>query len=166
MSSFIGRTIPCRNAFAIRGALQLGPGLNILYGPNELGKSTLAEAIRAVLLLQPTAKHHEQYLSWHSGQRPEVTIVLQDNNGDYHRAFKRFGSQTAQLAFSKDQIDWTPNGKNRQVDEKLRELLNWGLPGPGGKSRIQGLPDTYLVSALLAPQDAPGKIFNVNLEKD
>ena len=32
--------------------LELGPGLNVLYGPNDLGKSSLAWAIRAVLLLQ------------------------------------------------------------------------------------------------------------------
>jgi uncharacterized phage infection (PIP) family protein YhgE len=95
-----------------------------------------------------------------------VTAVLQDDYGNYHRGFKRFGSETAQLAFSKDGIDWTPNGKNRQVDENLRELLNWGLPGRGGKSRIQGLPDTYLVSALLAPQEQPGKIFGAQLNDD
>ncbi|MFT5126613.1 MAG: putative ATP-dependent endonuclease of OLD family [Rhodothermales bacterium] len=37
-------------------SLELGPGLNILYGPNELGKSTLAEAIRAILLLPPSPR--------------------------------------------------------------------------------------------------------------
>jgi recombinational DNA repair ATPase RecF len=146
--------------------LELGPGLNVLYGPNELGKSTLAEAIRAVLLLPPKSTHQQAYQPWHSDLRPEVTITLQDDEGNYHRAFKRFGSDTAQLKFSKDQLDWTPNGKNRQVDENLRELLNWGLPGRGGKARIQGLPDTYLVAALLAPQDEPGKIFSADFNKD
>ena len=38
-----------------RARVQLGPGLNVLYGPNDLGKSTLAGAIRAALLVQPRA---------------------------------------------------------------------------------------------------------------
>ena len=33
-----------------RAALSFGPGLNVLYGPNDLGKTTLATAMRAVLL--------------------------------------------------------------------------------------------------------------------
>ena len=35
--------------------LELAPGLNVLYGPNELGKSTLVDAIRAALLLQDSS---------------------------------------------------------------------------------------------------------------
>ncbi len=31
--------------------VEFGPGLNVLYGPNDLGKSTLADAIRLALLL-------------------------------------------------------------------------------------------------------------------
>ncbi len=33
-----------------RASLRLGPGLNVLHGPNDLGKSTLAEAVRAALI--------------------------------------------------------------------------------------------------------------------
>ena len=32
-----------------RADVALGPGLNVLHGPNDLGKSTLAAALRAVL---------------------------------------------------------------------------------------------------------------------
>ena len=34
-------------------SVSLQPGLNVLHGPNELGKSTLVKAIRATLLLPP-----------------------------------------------------------------------------------------------------------------
>ena len=32
-----------------KAEVDFGPGLNILYGPNDLGKSTLASAIRAAM---------------------------------------------------------------------------------------------------------------------
>ncbi len=34
-----------------KAEIDFGPGLNVLYGPNDLGKSTLADAIRLALLL-------------------------------------------------------------------------------------------------------------------
>jgi len=39
--------------------VDFGPGLNVLYGPNDLGKSSLAWAIRAALLLPHGATLHE-----------------------------------------------------------------------------------------------------------
>ena len=36
--------------------IEFGPGLNVLYGPNDLGKSTLVAAIRLALLL-PHSNH-------------------------------------------------------------------------------------------------------------
>jgi len=44
------------NLAAIRDTeIEFGPGLNVLYGPNDLGKSTLVDAIRLALLL-PTLR--------------------------------------------------------------------------------------------------------------
>ena len=40
--------------------LALGAGLNVIHGPNDLGKSTLAEAVRAALLLRSNAKEAER----------------------------------------------------------------------------------------------------------
>ena len=54
------------------GHVEFGPGLNILYGPNELGKSTLAESIRAVLLMQSTSKAHEPWVRWNTDEPPQV----------------------------------------------------------------------------------------------
>ena len=38
----------------------LAPGLNILMGPNEAGKSTLTQFITAILFGFPTKKHPER----------------------------------------------------------------------------------------------------------
>ena len=46
-----------------KAAIEFGPGLNVLHGPNDLGKSSLATAIRAALLLQASAKEHEAFIN-------------------------------------------------------------------------------------------------------
>ena len=57
--------------------IELGPGLNVLYGPNDLGKSTLADAIRVALLLPHTSSHAEQYIPWTGGNRPLVELTFE-----------------------------------------------------------------------------------------
>jgi len=52
-----------QNFAAIREVeIAFGPGLNILYGPNDLGKSTLADAIRLALLLPHTSTGSDPYI--------------------------------------------------------------------------------------------------------
>ena len=64
---------------AIRDAdIEFGPGLNVLYGPNDLGKSTLAEAIRLALLLPHTSTHIEDYVPWTGGRDPVVEMTFRD----------------------------------------------------------------------------------------
>ena len=46
-----------------KAAIEFGPGLNVLHGPNDLGKSSLAAAIRAALLLQASSREHEEFLN-------------------------------------------------------------------------------------------------------
>ena len=62
---------------AIQSArLMFGPGLNVVYGPNDLGKSTLTDAIRAALLVAPASAEARSFPSWGaaSGQRPKVVL--------------------------------------------------------------------------------------------
>ncbi len=67
------------NDFAgIREAdIEFGPGLNVLYGPNDLGKSTLADAIRLALLLPHTSTHIDEYVPWTGGQSPVVELTFE-----------------------------------------------------------------------------------------
>ena len=50
--------------------VEFGPGLNVLYGPNDLGKSTMAESIRFALLLPHASTHAEPYVGWSGGGDP------------------------------------------------------------------------------------------------
>src|ERR1700744_2183610 len=56
----------------------LQPGLNLFVGPNEAGKSTIAEAVRAVFLERYKASHLKGLLPWGkaSGQ-PSVEVSVE-----------------------------------------------------------------------------------------
>lgn len=150
--------------------LEFGPHLNILYGPNDLGKSSLAWAIRAVLLLQHGSAHAERFSSWYDAGEPRVALTFCDDSGRYWRVTKTFGGATgrSELESSKDGQAFTMEEKARSVDEKLRVLLRWGLATPGGKGRT-AVPESFLTHVLLADQaqDSVRKIlFEPKLDKD
>lgn len=149
--------------------LDFAAGLNVLYGPNDLGKSSLAWAIRAVLLLQHGSALHERFVSWYGGGEPRVALTLCDRDGRYWRVTKTFGSGGAGrsvLDASKDGRAFTADCSGRQVDEKVRAMLGWGLSAPGGQGP-RGLPDSFLTQVLLAEQDNIRKVlFDTSLTKD
>lgn len=149
--------------------LDLGPGLNVLFGPNDLGKSSLAWAIRAVLLLQHSSAAHERFVTWYGGGNPEVALTLCDDGGRYWRVKKSFGGSAGRsiLESSKDGISFTAEASGRQVDDKLRTMLRWGLQRPGGQGAPRGLPMSFLTHVLLAEQDDVRKVlFDSSLKDD
>jgi hypothetical protein len=149
--------------------LDLGPGLNVLYGPNDLGKSSLAWAIRAVLLLQHNSSHHQRFVSWYGDGEPRVALTFTDADDRYWRVTKTFGGSAGRstLETSKDGRAFTADTNGRQVDEKLRKLLNWGIQAPGGAGAGRGFPDSFLAQVLLSEQDTVRKVlFDTSLTKD
>lgn len=149
--------------------LELGPGLNVLYGPNDLGKSSLAWAIRAVLLLQHNSSHHDRFVSWYGDGEPRVSLTFTDADDRYWRVTKTFGGSAGRsmLETSKDGRTFTADTNGRQVDEKLRKLLGWGIQAPGGAGAGRGFPDSFLVQVLLSEQDNVRKVlFDTSLTKD
>jgi hypothetical protein len=151
---------------AIRHAsLEFGAGLNVVYGPNDLGKSTLAAAIRAALLVVPGSAEGSTYESWHSADGPRVELTFLDAEGHYWRVRKSFGSPTkAELLHSKDGLTFTLDCKAREVEEKLRAMLAWGIPSPG-----KGAPrsiDSFLANALLADQTSTDAILQSSIAGD
>ena len=59
-------------------AIDFDSGLNVLHGPNELGKSNLVRAIRAALLLQSTSAAAEPWRDWDADAPPEVTLTFEE----------------------------------------------------------------------------------------
>lgn len=140
--------------------VELGPGLNVLYGPNDLGKSSLAAAVRAALLLQHSTTASDAFVPWHLDVRPFVEVVLQGDDDRYYRVRKTFGTSSkgsSTLDVSNDGVQFSNEAKGREVDGRLRELLGWGLSSPGGNRGSRGMPESFLTHVLLAAQtDVPG----------
>lgn len=139
---------------AIREAdVEFGAGLNVLYGPNDLGKSTLADAIRLALLLPHTSSHIEEYVPWTGGQNPVIELTFETEAQRIWRVRKEFRKGGASiLQESKNGVDFDEVERARKVDGKLREILCWGIPEPGGARGGKGLPTSLLATALLSTQ--------------
>lgn len=153
---------------AIREAdIEFGPGLNVLYGPNDLGKSTLAEAIRLALLLPHTSSHIEEYVPWTGGHDPVVEITFETEPQRIWRVRKEFRKGgTALLQESKNGVDFDDVERARKVDGKLRDLLRWGIPEPGGAGGSKGLPASFLATVLLSTQSDVAAVLNSSLQAD
>ncbi len=152
-----------------KARIELKPGLNILHGPNDLGKSTLAMAIRAVLLLTHNQREHESFIPWSEDAAPSVELRFEMKEKGYYQVTKFFGDGNrgkSLLGWSKDGRDYAVTTKGREVDEELRKLLRWGVPAPGGKARTRGMPETFLTEVLMPNQSQVARVLELSLETD
>jgi DNA repair exonuclease SbcCD ATPase subunit len=147
--------------------VEFGPGLNVLHGPNDLGKSTLVEAIRLGLLLPHGSTHGERFVGWSGGPEPEVEITFASELQRIWRVAKKFGKDGSSALYeSRDGVDFVEAARGRAVDGKLRELLGWGIPEPGGRDGARGIPTSFLATALLSPQGDVGAVLKASLKDD
>jgi len=160
-------SVHVENFRCIRKAkVDFAPGLNVLHGPNDLGKSSLAHAIRAAFLLQSSAREHVEFVSWNSSGEPHVELVFESEPQRIWRVKKTFGTASSYLEWSKDGVDFAMEARGRDVDGKLSELLRWGVAPPGGNRRPRGMPMSFLSTALLPEQDRVAAIFEQQLAGD
>lgn len=157
------------NSFAVIRSvdIEFGPGLNVLYGPNDLGKSTVVAAIRLGLLLPHTSTHCDQYVGWTGSGDPTVEMTFETEAQRIWRIRKQFGKGgSSLLQESKNGRDFDDLERGRKVDGKLREILRWGIPEPGGTGGAKGLPASFLATALLSPQDDVSAVLHSSLQND
>ena len=164
------RQIAVRHFAGIRSAdISFEHGLNVLYGPNEIGKSTLVNAMRAALLLQHRAAAARDFADWHTDQPPQVALTLETEPQRIWRVRKSFGKGadgSSYLDFSRDGSTFTQDARGREVDGRIRDLLRWGLPAPGGKGRPRGGTESFLATTLLADQRAVDAVLDRSLDDD
>lgn len=150
-------------------SLELGPGLNVLYGPNDLGKSTLGRAIRAALLIPHGSSAASAFVPWDSDETPVVELTFETDPARIWRIEKRFGEGargSSILRASRDGASFTIEEKARAVDGKVRQLLGWGIAPPGGKGGPKGLPSSFLGAVILGEQADVASIFRQTLAAD
>lgn len=144
-----------------------GPGLNVLYGPNDLGKSTLADAIRLALLLPHTSKGCEPYIPWSGADEPFVELTFETEAQRIWRVRKQFGPRGSSfLEASRNGRDYEEVERARRVDARLREILRWGIPEPGGTGAGKGIPTSFLATALLSTQADVTDVLGRSLHED
>lgn len=154
-------------AAIVKAEIDFGKGLNVLYGPNDLGKSTLAESIRLALLLPHTSTVSEQYVPWHGSHQPVVEMTFETEAQRIWRVRKQFGkSGSSLLQESRNGVDFEDVAKGRSVDGKLREILRWGIPEPGGAGGGKGIPTSFLATALLSTQANVTAVLQDSLQAD
>ncbi len=161
--------------------VDLTDGLNVLYGPNELGKSTLVEALRAAFLLPVNSKVAEEFVPWGTDETPQVTVEFElpergqqdcaqsQRRSTRWRIKKSFGSGSAGSAVLERITGHgrtVEEARGRDVEGRLRALLDWGILEPGGRRAPRGWPQSYLITALLGEQDGVAKIFDTSLDSD
>ena len=168
MAMWIRRLQVADCAGIAQASVALEPGLNVLHGPNELGKSTLAKAIRAALLLPATSSAGQKLRSWNVDGAPEVTLTLEQEAQRIWRVQKRFGASGARayLEFSRDGETFSQDGRGREVEESLQRILRWGIEPPGGKRGTRGMPSSFITTALLGDQSAIEAILGTSLDGD
>ena len=164
------RQISVRQFAGIRSAeVSFEHGLNVLHGPNEIGKSTLVDAMRAALLLQHGATAARDFEDWHTDQPPRVKLTFETEPQRIWRVRKSFGKGSdgsSYLEFSRDGITFTQDAKGREVDGRIRDLLRWGLPAPGGKGRPRGFSESFLATTLLSDQRSVASVLDRSLDDD
>ena len=108
---------------------RMGDGLNVVVGPNELGKSTLLDALRAVLFEKYSSRARPIMALQNDRNQaaPVVELEFELDDGIY-RITKRFIKKSyARLS--------CPDGSRTEGDvaeERLRELLGFDQPGSTG----------------------------------
>ena len=156
-----------QNFRGIRSAtIEFGPAITVLHGPNELGKSTLVEAIQAALFQQTNLKAGDEHVTWDSSLPACVTLTF-EHQGKLWRVSKQFGVKTSAKLESSALIG-TPKFREeltgKGVEGKLRELLSWGIAPPG-----KGAPkssESFLLTALLGRQGEVQEVLKVGLDGD
>ena len=146
--------------------LEFGDHLNVVYAPNGFGKSTLADAIRAALLLQHGSVEYKKWIPWGTQDSPKVELVFQPEPMRFLRVKKTFGpGGSSLLEQSKDNISYSKKASGRSVDGEIRNTLRWGIPEPG-KGASRGLPSSFLTSVLLPTQDDVMSVLSDGVAQD
>lgn len=149
-------------------SVSLQPGLNVLHGPNELGKSTLVKAVRAALMLPAGSTAADSLRPWNVDRSPGVTLTFEQEAQRVWRVRKRFGKSSSQtyLDFSRDGQDFVQEGHGREVEGSLQSILRWGIEPPGGRGGKRGMPDSFIATALLGDQRHIDAILDASLSND
>lgn len=112
---------------------EFGPGVNLLVGPNEAGKSTLFEVLQRTLFDRHTGTSNalEAMRPHESSLNPEAAVVLEGREDERLRIEKRFlGREMAEFSRYRGG-EWRREADGDAAEENIRGLFEASLPGRG-----------------------------------
>lgn len=109
-----------------REEYEFRPGLNLIKGPNEAGKTTLQEAILFALLGNPRhttlqrAKSVDDCITWGKSRAFKIALDFEDEDGTCYRLEKDWAAETVRLANPQtDERDEEIDSVQRQIGDVL-----------------------------------------------
>lgn len=111
--------------------VEFSEGLNVLYGPNESGKTTLIDSIRTVFFSRHTSRSERirALVPWGSSLVPCAQITFLQNGHSY-RVSKRFLSPQSLLERLVEGA-WERVAEGDRADEEVLKLVGGRFPGRG-----------------------------------
>src|SRR5258708_1549414 len=149
----IVRQIEAEGWGCFANAVEVGPlseGVNVLYGPNGIGKSTLLETIiRGLFDSYAVGGSEAQALRpWGRSLTPKVRIEFAHGGFEF-RLKKRFLDKPSALLEVREDGVWTRFAEDEAADRHVRGLLRADAPGSGlSSSKHWGS-----IQVLWSPQD-------------
>ena len=119
--------------------VEVGPfidGLNIIYGPNGIGKSTLMTALVRGLFDSHNVGGADikSLRPWGRLLAPKVTIEF-EQDGEQFQLHKQFLSSESARLDRKENGHYVPFAENRAANDKARETLSGEAPGRGASDQ-------------------------------
>ncbi|MCX5662094.1 MAG: AAA family ATPase [Planctomycetota bacterium] len=119
----------------LRGRVELGPlspGLNLIHGPNETGKSTLLDALCRGFFDRhgSTGEEMKKRQTWGTNLGPRVEIDFEAGGGRYRLIKKFLTSPSCELSRWRDGA-WEKFDEGKSADERIVELAAGESTGKG-----------------------------------
>lgn len=114
----------------------LQPGINLIHGPNESGKSTLVRAIRAAFFERHRSKSVEDLRPWSdSAAAPTIDLSFEHNQQQWQLTKSFLQRKRCDLVVDRHAFS------GEDAEEKLAELLGYQFPKKGAsKEEHWGIP--------------------------
>lgn len=104
--------------------LEFQPGINLVYGPNEIGKSSIIEAIKQAILGDPqsSGREYKRFQTWGAGtaEKARVTLSFTTRGGQLYHLCKSFPKIEAGLYAGNVKLSDDPI----KTQQKLFEILS------------------------------------------
>lgn len=117
------QTVHIRNFRGVTNAsFTFGDGVNVIFGPNEAGKSTFLAAVSAAFFINADASSREakSFRPWNSAADPSVRIRFMAQGAEYELEKTYLGEKKGRLTSATTGLDTT--NKDR-INEELARLM-------------------------------------------